>query len=185
MKHAKVLEKVRAGGYSRADLAKLRENAETQLAKGDADVAEVISAIDGATPSDREIIFMGFCPAADFANRLDIEWKARGVCTFTFWESEHQRDRFEAIRPGDLIVLKKRQQFGKTMLVSGHGRVTGVRRDEQGHRYLLMDWAAQEAVLEVPLMGCNSTIDVKKIDAVETQMPEEFFAWLGWSRQAL
>jgi hypothetical protein len=170
---------------ARADLARLRANSEAQLSKANPDAAQVIAAIDEATPSDREMIFMGFCPAADIANRLDIEWKARGVCTFMFWESEHQRDRFEAIRPGDLIVLKKRQQFGKTMLVSGHGRVTGVRRDEQGHRYLLMDWAAQEAVLEVPLMGCNSTIDVKKTEAVETQMPEEFFVWLGWSRQAL
>lgn len=184
MKHAKLLEKIRAGGYSRADLARLRANAEAQLAKGDADAAQVIAAIDQATPSDREIIFMGFCPAADIANRLDIDWKARGVCTFQFWESEHQRERFEAIRPGDLIVLKKRHQFGKTMLVSGHGRVTGVGRDERGQPYLVMDWAAQEEVLEVPLMGCNSTIDVRSIEAVEEQMPEEFFAWLGWSRQA-
>jgi hypothetical protein len=47
-----------------------------------------------------------------------------------------------------------------------------------------MAWAPQEDVLEAPLMGCNSTIDVRSIDAVEAQMPEAFFDWLGWSRQA-
>jgi hypothetical protein len=79
---------------------------------------------------------------------------------------------------------KKRHKFGKTMLVSGHGRVTGLRRDEEGRRYLEMAWAPQEEVLEVPLMGCNSTIDVRSIDAGEAQMPGAFFDWLGWSRQA-
>lgn len=184
MKHANLIDRIRAGAYSRAELARLRANAEAKRAAGDADAAGVIAEIDQATPSDREIIFMGFCPGADVANRLDFEWKAKGICTFVYWESEHQRERFEAIRPGDLIVLKKRHQFGKTMLVSGHGRVKAVRRDDQGRPFLEMDWASQEEVLEVPLMACNSTIDVRSIDQVEAQMPEAFFDWLGWSRQA-
>lgn len=184
MKHANLIEKIRAGAYSRAELSKLRANAEAKLAGGDAEAATVIAEIGQATPADREIMFMGFCPGADMANRLELEWKAKGICTFVFWESEVQRDRFEAIRPGDLIVLKKRHKFGKTMLVSGHGRVTGLRRDEEGRRYLEMARAPQEEVLEVPLMGCNSTIDVRSIDAVEAQMPGALFDWLGWSRQA-
>jgi hypothetical protein len=32
---------------------------------------------------------------------------------------------------------------------------------------------------EVPLMACNSTVDIKLMSQVEEQMPEEFFEWLG------
>ena len=73
---------------------------------------------------------MGFCPGANFDNRLDIEWKEKGICTFIFLRSEQQLERFNDIWPGDLIVLKKRHQFGKTMLLYGHGRATGIKYDQ-------------------------------------------------------
>lgn len=178
MKYKKTIDSILRGSYSRADLVKLRANAAAMYAKGDEDAKSVIEEIDRATPTDKEIVFMGFCPGADFDNRLDLEWKEKGVCTFVFWESDQQRDRFENIWPGDLIVLKKRQQFGKTMLLYGHGRVVGVKHDHDGRRYLEMNWSTQEKVIEVPLMACNSTVDVRSMEKVEDEMPPEFFAWL-------
>lgn len=182
MRYASLLDKIASGTYTRADLAKLRSNAVTKLAAGDMQATVVIEAIDRSTPKDHRIIFMGFCPAADFANRRDREWKDRGVCVFDYWESEVQRTRFEGIWPGDLIVLKKRHQFAKTMMLHGHGRVTGVRHDEAGRRFLEMAWSPQETLIEVPLMGCNSTVDVRTMERVEAEMPEEFFTWLGLSQ---
>ena len=122
---------------------------------------------------------MGFCPSADINNRLDIEWKRLGVCTFVFHESDQQSERFNAILPGDLIVLKKRHRFGETMQLFGHGRVVGVKYDSENHRYLEMNWSNQEEIIEVPLMGCNATVDTRSIEQVEEQIPEEFFKWLG------
>ena len=76
------------------------------------------------------------------------------------------------------MILKKREQFGRTMKLYGHGRVRSVAYDEDEHKYLLMDWSDQNEVIEVPLMGCNSTVDIRTIEAVEDAMPEEFHTWL-------
>lgn len=183
MKYKKTIEGIGRGTYSRSDLVKLRSNAVAMHAKGDTDAKAVIEEIDRATPTDKEIVFMGFCPGADFDNRMDIEWKEKGLCTFVFWESDQQRDRFENIWPGDLIVLKKRHQFGRTMLLYGHGRVTGVKHDPDGRRYLEMNWSRQEEVIEVPLMACNSTVDVRSMERVEDEMPPKFFGWLNFSKK--
>lgn len=179
MSHQKAIEKIRSGEYSRAELVRLRDNAEALLKRGDESVVAVIAEIDKATPADKTIIFMGFCPDANFDNRLDIDWKAKGICTFDFLQSERQLERFNGIWPGDLIVLKKRQQFGKTMLLYGHGRAAGVEYDQANIRYLVMDWSAQDDIIEVPLMGCNSTVEVRTIEQVEAEMPAAFFHWLG------
>ena len=184
MKHQKIIDKIRGGSYTRAELVKLRSNAEAQQAKGDKDAAAVIAEIDIATPTDKTIVFMGFCPGANFDNRLDIEWKAKGICTFVFLRSEQQLGRFNDIWPGDLIVLKKRHQFGKSMLLYGHGRATGVKYDRDNNRYLEMNWSPQDQIIEVPLMGCNSTVDVRTIGQVEAEMPGEFFEWLHQTAQA-
>ena len=121
---------------------------------------------------------MGFCPGATIENRLDIEWKEKGICTFVFIESERQLEKFNDIFTGDLIVLKKIHQFGKTMQLFGHGRVKSWAYDEDGNRYLIMDWAPQDEIIEVPLMGCNSTVDIKTRDTVDSYMPTEFYEWL-------
>jgi hypothetical protein len=42
-----------------------------------------------------------------------------------------------------------------------------------------MDWSQQQTVIEVPLMGCNSTVDIRTTEQVESQMPPEFFDCLG------
>ena len=115
MKYQSNIDRIRNGSYTRTELIKIRTNAEAKLKKGDEDAKAVIDAIDQSTPADKTMVFMGFCPDADMENRLDIEWKEKGICTFIFLESEQQLARFNNIWPGDLIILKKRQQFGKTM----------------------------------------------------------------------
>lgn len=172
------LAKIRSKAYSRSELSRMRKNAEASLKKGHPDADAVIAAIDEAQPLDDFIVFMGFCPGATLENRLDLEWKEKGICTFVFLDSDLQLERFNSILPGDLIILKKRQIIGKTMRLFGHGRVTGVAYDEEGHRYLKMNWSAQEQVIEVPLMGCNYTVDVRSIEQVEAEMPAEFYDWL-------
>lgn len=42
-----------------------------------------------------------------------------------------------------------------------------------------MGWSVQDEIIEVPLMGCNSTVDIKSIEALEGGIPLEFFKWLG------
>lgn len=179
MKHQKTIDKIRGSFYSRADLIKLRANAQALHERGDVDAAVVIAEIDGTSPIDKAMVFMGFCPGANFDNRLDIEWKEKGICTFTFLQSEQQLERFNDIWPSDLIVLKKRHQFGKTMLLYGHGRVTGVKYDQSQTRYLDVNWSKQDQIIEVPLMGCNSTVDIRTIKQVEEDMPPEFYSWLN------
>ena len=178
MKYIKAVERVRSGEMSRSDLARLKRNAEQKLATGDEEARQVLDAINNATPTDSYVLFMGFCPGADFSERLDTEWKKQGICRFDYLESEHQAERFNSICKGDLVVLKKREKFGKTMKLYGHGRVKTVAYDDDQIRYLKMDWSDQDQVIEVPLMGCNSTVDVKSIEIVEDEMPQEFYEWL-------
>lgn len=178
MSTEKIIERIKSGELNRAEMLRIRENAQRQLAQGNSEAKAVIDEIDITTPSDSYYIFMGFCPGADFKNRLDIEWKEKSICRFDFLESEHQLHRFNEICTGDLIILKKREKFGKTMKLFGYGRVSGIAYDEEQTRYLLMDWSKQDKEIEVPLMACNSTVDVKSIEQVDTEMPEYFFDWL-------
>jgi hypothetical protein len=179
MKYTAILEKISAGKMNRGELQDLRSNALEKFNSGDEAASEVISAIDIATPSDTHIVFMGFCPDADISNRLDTEWKAQDICRFDYLESEIQAERFNRVRVGDMVVLKKREQFGKTMNLYGHGRVAGIEHDLENIRFLKMHWSPQSEVIEVPLMGCNSTVDVRAMETVEAEMPETFFTWLA------
>ncbi len=178
MKYQKVIEKVKSGSMTRTELVALKRNAEEKFERGDLDAREVLVAINQAKPVDSYILFMGFCPDADFNERLDTEWKEKGICRFDYLESEHQLERFNTICTGDKVVLKKIEIFGKTMKLFGHGRVKSVAYDENNIRYLVMDWSNQEEIIEVPLMGCGSTVNIKSIEAVEDEMPDEFYRWL-------
>jgi hypothetical protein len=171
MKYQKAIDRIHSGSESRANLRKLLGNAQEKFKAGDDDAKAVIDAIDLATPKDQYILFMGYCPNADLNNRLDIEWRAKGICTFDWEESAQQMANFQEVRAGDLVILKKVKKFGKTMEVSGHGRVKSVARNDKGNNYLVMDWHAQTEKLEVPLMGCGSTVNIKPIEAVEDNMP--------------
>jgi hypothetical protein len=179
MKYDDVITRIRKSKFSRAELMRLRVNAKAKFDAGDSDAVFVLNEIDVTTPADTHIVFMGFCPGANFEERLDFEWKNKGICTFDYLESEHQLERFRNIFPGDLLVLKKRHEFGKSMRLYGHGRAIGVKYDMDNNRYLEMAWSKQDSVIEVPLMGCNSTVDVRTIEQVADQMPEDFYDWLG------
>jgi len=178
MKYEKVISRIKSGEMSRAELVQLKRNADEKFKQGDSEAKLVLDAINNATPTDSYMLFMGFCPGADFNERLDIEWRQKEICRFDYHESEHQVERFNSICKGDLVVLKKREQFGKTMKLYGHGRVSGIEYDENQVRFLKMKWSNQEDVIEVPLMECNSTVDIRTIEAVEDEMPEAFYKWL-------
>ena len=178
MKYQKQLEQVASGALSREKLNILRGNAVKKFQQGDDDAKAIIDAIDSNAPSDSRILFMGFCPGGTFENRLDLKWKEEGICRFDF-PDEKQQAKFDEICAGDLVVLKKREIIGKTMKVYGHGRVTRVSYDENDVRYLEMAWASQDEVIEVPLLWCNSTVEIRSIEDVEDGMPQEFFDWLA------
>ena len=179
MKYQKQIDNIKSGIKTRGYLSKLRKNAEIKFEQGDLDAKIVIDEIDKAVPADQYILFMGFCPDADVGNRLDTEWKKKGICRFDWEESEPQMERFYTICAGDLVILKKRQIFGVSMRLYGYGRVRSVAYDESNMRYLLMDWAAQADVIEVPLMAANSTVDIRSIEQVKDAMPDSFWQWLG------
>lgn len=179
IRYEKVIERIKSSKMSRSDLIKLKRNAENKFASGDTGVKDVLIAINNAKPMDPSILFMGFCPSADFTKRLDIEWKKKGICRFDYTESKQQLKKFDAIYKGDLVILKKREEFSKTMKLYGHGRVSSVAYDENNTRYLVMSWSSQNKIIEVPLMGCNSTVDVRLIETVEDNMPDEFYKWIA------
>ncbi len=65
------------------------------------------------------------------------------------------------------------------MKLYGYGRVKTVAYDDNNMRYLVMKWEEQQEVIEVPLMACNSTVDIKSIKQVEEAMTDSFWQWLG------
>jgi len=136
-----------------------------------------------------EYVLMGYCPGGKLENALDEEWIKGGFCEFNYVESQTQIDRFFRIVPGDILILKIRKEFGKTMFIHAWGTVTGTgtRKGSEarmGHSeakawgtpYLKVDWHPQET-LEVPLMGCNYTVNVKTYDQLKKEMPKEFWDW--------
>lgn len=177
-KYSKIIQKIQGSNLSRSDLDSIQKNARAALAKGDADAQTVIDAIGTAVPQDKYYIFMGFCPGADFSRRQDIRWREEGICDFFFYDSEHQIERFRSILPGDLIILKKIEKFGKTMKLFGHGRVVELLDTVSGDRLLKMAWSHQVEIIEVPLLACNETVNVKSPSQVDGVMPELFWDWV-------
>lgn len=105
-KYQKTIDRIQKGGVSRADLLSMQRKAELAVKKGDHDAQDIVNAIGLADPDDDYVVFMGFCPDANISNRLDVEWRQKGICEFGFLESEHQVEQFDSILKGDLIVLK-------------------------------------------------------------------------------
>lgn len=178
----RAIERVRKGEHSRTDLLKLKTNAKLLLSKGNTDAQFLIDEINRTpvTALQKEYVFMGFCPGGDINNRLDSEWMEEGFCKFDFHESLPQLERFRRIHTGDVIILKKREKFGETMQLFGHGVVKKLLETEHSQpQYLRVDWFKPDANIEVPLMGCNSTVDVRSIAEVEKNMPDAFWDWLN------
>jgi len=172
----KTIERIKSGTVSRNELDTLRANAESRRHLPGAQ--ELLAAIQMAKPLNTYMVFMGFCPNAEFSNRLDLEWKKQGTCTFDYYEDEVQSARFNSIMPGDIIVLKKREVFGVSMKVYGHGIVTSYAYDSENRRILNVTWSDQNEVIETPLMGANSTVNIKDMSVINNEMPEQFFQWL-------
>lgn len=177
--YAKILSRIGSSHLSREELSSLRANALKVIGRGNAAAQEVLDAINRAAPTDSYFVFMGFCPGADFSNRLDMEWKRKGICTFEFFDSERQMKRFRSIHVGDMIILKKNQERGRTMRLYGHGRVASLDKSPKGDFMLKMLWSTQADEIEVPLMACNDTVNIRELERVDKAMPDEFWRWIN------
>lgn len=178
-RYAAALARIESGQMSRDELQQLGRNARAKADAGDPDAETVLEAISRAECIDSEYVFMGFCPDALFEKRQDLEWRRQGRCSFDFFEDKAQTARFQRIVAGDLIILKKRHDFGKTMRLYGYGRAKSAARMESGLSIIEVLWSPQDRIIEVPLMGCNTTVDVRSLDALRrSDVPEEFFLWL-------
>lgn len=185
MKYRSIIEQIKLGNLTRDELQTMRIRAQAKLDGGDDDSRLVLQALDNAVAKDSGIIFMGFCPNGDLSNRLDDEWKLQGVCTFDYDDSVDQMNLFRGICAGDLVILKKSEKFGQTMSLHGHGRVTGTNTGSDGRRYLEMASSfAGRFSSDVPMMGCQSTVNLRNMRAVEGVMPREFFEWANLPHSA-
>ena len=128
---------------------------------------------------------MGFCPAGDIKNRLDVKWRSEGICEFFHWDSPDSKTQGEAFRKmlsGDRLILKKTHEFGKTMMLYGFGEV--IKRiqttDDPDDIIYQMRWNPQKQELIVPLMACTRTVNIKRIETVEAAMGKDhaFWDWL-------
>jgi hypothetical protein len=178
IRHLKTIDRINNKNLSRTEMATLEARARDAIMRGDAGAQSVLDAIAVAMEKTRYIVFIGFCPGGSVRNRLDIAWKQQGICTFEYFSSDDQFEKFVSIRVGDLIVLRKRQQIGKTMRLYGHGRVTARDLSNSGDRILQVKWSEQRDEIVVPLMSCNEAINVRDIIKVEAVMPLEFWDWL-------
>lgn len=178
-RYAKTVARIQSGLMSRDELQQLGRNARAKADAGDHDAEEVLRALVNAACVDTEYVFLGFCPDAQFEKRQDLAWRQSGLCSFDFFEDKAQTARFRRIVAGDLIVLKKRHEFGKTMRLYGHGRARSTARMQGGVLLIDVQWSLQAEVIEVPLLGCNTTVDVRSLEVLRSQgMPPGFFEWL-------
>jgi hypothetical protein len=130
-------------------------------------------------PLQAEYVFMGYCPGGSLDNRQDDVWIADGICEYDWVSDAIQMTRFYEVMVGDTIILKKRQTYGETMMISAHGKV--LKREQSnktGKRYFRVDWRVPRDFLIVPLMGCNSTVNTRSLKFVEDVMPKDFWGWL-------
>jgi hypothetical protein len=184
----KILQKIMSGQCSRSDFLVIRNNAlrlmkVAQDPERQSQAEKILAACDAFAPAplSRYYNFMGFCPGADFSRREDERWKAEGVCDFLFYESQRQMEAFGEMLPGDWIILKKREKFGETMKLFGFGKIKVRIPSQDGIISYKVIWNTQKEIIEVPLMGCNATVNIRSLEAVERDMPLEFWDWLSIS----
>ena len=182
----KILQKIMSGECSRSDFLAIRNNALRLLKleenpKRHAQVEKILAACDAYAPEplSRHYNFMGFCPGADFSRREDERWRAEGVCDFSFYESQRQMETFGEMLPGDWVILKKREKFGETMKLFGFGKIKARIHSQDGAISYKLTWNSQKETIEVPLMGCNATVNIRSLEVVERDMPTEFWDWLS------
>ena len=179
---SKLLQRIQRKEIPRSDLLKIRENAKSLLQKGNAEAAEIIDAINKIGPPKLEAMyaFLGFCPGGDIENRQDDKMLKDGIYEYNDISKVKQLEHLTDIMVGDTIILKKRQTFGKTMRIYSYGPVNEVCESRiTGKPYFRVEWTTPSEFLEVPLMACNSTVNIRDVANVEKSMPEEFWDWLG------
>lgn len=182
----RIIERIVSGQLSRSEFLNTRNNALKALARAKNDemrnaAQKVIDACDNYAPEPLSAYynFMGFCPGASFDNRQDKAWREKGICDFHFYDSEVQMEEFSKQLPGDWIIMKKIQDFGKTMKLYGFGRIKRRLLDSNKVPYFEVDWNDQDEEIEVPLLGCNATVNMRALGRVEKEMPPKFWEWLG------
>ena len=186
------VERIKSGKCSRSEMLRIRENANNLIemaidkptreneAKAK-EAAEDLSACDSHMPEplSSQYNFMGFCPGDDIKRRRDTTWREQGTCYFDFEESEGQVTAFSLQVPGDWIILKKIGECDKTMILYGFGKITKRHIDDTEFTYFDVEWNTQTEEILVPLMGCNSNINMKTLERVKKIMDKEFWAWLS------
>jgi len=186
------IERIILGKCSRSEILRIREKASniiknaidkpTKVNEAKAkEATEDLLACDSHMPEplSSQYNFMGFCPGADIKNRRDVMWREQGTCDFHFGESEGQVMAFSLQVPGDWIILKKVEEFDKTMTLYGFGKINKRLMDEKGFTYFQVNWNDQSEKMLVPLMGCNSNINMKTLKRVEKVMDKEFWDWIN------
>ena len=186
------IERIVSGKCSRSELLRVREEASnliklaidkpTQENKAKAKEAdEALLACDSNMPEplSSQYNFMNFCPEGNIKRRSDIMWREQGICNFHFEEIGGQMTAFSLQVPGDWIILKKVQEKDITMALYGFGKITKRLVDKKGFTYFDVSWNDQAQEIIVPLMGCNSNINMKTLDRVKKVMDKVFWDWLS------
>ena len=123
---------------------------------------------------------MDFCPGADIKRRRDTMWRKESTCTFHLEGDAGQMTAFSLQVPGDWIILKKIQEADKTMALYGFGKITKRLMNEKGFTYFNVNWNDQSKEILVPLIGCNSNINMKTLERIKKTMDKVFWDWISY-----
>ena len=186
------IKRIISGKCSRSELLRIRENASNIIEMAfdnpskenkiqAIEASEALSACDSYMPDplSSQYNFMDFCPGADIKRRKDAIWREQGTCDFQLEGSAGQITAFSLQVPGDWIVLKKLEETEKTMFLYGFGKITKRLIDEKGFTYFDVNWNDQSKEILVPLMGCNSNINMKTLERVSKAMDKIFWDWIS------
>jgi hypothetical protein len=178
-RHAKTVEHINSSLLTRSEILAMERDAGILIEKGDASAQEILDALAHVAVRDRNIVFMDFCLGGVLRNRLDLDWKKWGNCTFEFQPGNDQLQTFNSIPEGALIILKKAQQIGETMRLYGHGRVSSVTYLPSSGNILHMDWSKEQKYeIEIPIMGCVNAVNVVEKNSLDKRELQEFWDWL-------
>ena len=188
-KKMSIVDKIKSGGFSRSEILKLRENAQTILKKKPSDekALAVIESINHSALSELQTryFFVAFKPHSKIEDAVDEQWYAGGFYDLQYYEDPVQMGYYHEILCGDVVITKTNATTVRTpgegkMRVFAHGKVTEiVDSDRNNHRWYKVDWKHPAEFLEVPLMGCTKAISHRDIELVEDRMPQEFWEWLA------
>jgi len=130
------------------------------------------------TPGGHRIVFVDFCPGGVISNRQDVAWIQQGICAFDRFATDDQKELFDSIRIGDLLVMKKDLAPTSAMRLHAHGRVVGFDLSEEGERILLVNWSHEHGQMQAPCVGVGKLVSMPDVAAIKATMPLEFWRWL-------